>query len=202
MGLLTLPGYKTSYNDRLYMPKDIPANLGYAAAERHFSQSRMMPDILMIEADHDMRNPADFLVLNKVAKAVFKVRGISRVQGITRPEGTPIDHTSIPFLLSLQSATQTQIMGFQKDRMNDLLKQADDMTTMINVMQHKYEVMQQMRDTTHRMVGKMHDLQAIIGRIAGSHCSFRRFLTANPQLLLLGAALLRYSHLLVAQILI
>ena len=33
-----------------------------------------MPDILMIEADHDMRNPADFLVLNKVAKAVFKVQ--------------------------------------------------------------------------------------------------------------------------------
>ena len=107
IGLLTLPGYKTSYNDRLYMPKDIPANLGYAAAERHFSQSRMMPDILMIEADHDMRNPADFLVLNKLAKAVFRVPGISRVQGITRPEGTPIDHTSIPFLLSMQSASQT-----------------------------------------------------------------------------------------------
>jgi len=175
MGLLTLPGYKTSYNDRLYM-KDIPANLGYAAAERHFSQSRMMPDILMIEADHDMRNPADFLVLNKVAKEVFRVRGISRVQGITRPEGTPIDHTSIPFLLSLQSATQTQVMGFQKDRINDLLKQADDMATMIRVMQHTYEVMQDMRDTTHRMVGKMHDLQAIIEELRGRIALFDDFL--------------------------
>ena len=77
VGLLALPGYKTSYNDRLYIPKDIPANVGYAAAERHFSQARMMPDILMIEADHDMRNPADFLVLNKLAKAIFRVPGIS-----------------------------------------------------------------------------------------------------------------------------
>ncbi len=143
VGLLALPGYKTSYNDRLYIPKDIPANLGYAAAERHFSQTRMMPDILMIEADHDMRNPADFLVLNKLAKAIFQVPGISRVQGITRPEGTPIDHTSIPFLLSLQSAGQAQNMKFQKDRMNDMLKQADDMATMISVMQRQYEVMQQ-----------------------------------------------------------
>src|ERR1700757_2442376 len=58
IGLVTLPGYKTSYNDRLYIPKDLPANLGYAAADRHFSQARMMPEILMIEADHDMRNPA------------------------------------------------------------------------------------------------------------------------------------------------
>ena len=140
----------------------------------------MMPDILMIEADHDMRNPADFLVLNKVAKEVFRVRGISRVQGITRPEGTPIDHTSIPFLLSLQSATQTQVMEFQKDRINDLLKQADDMATMIRVMQHTYEVMQDMRDTTHRMVGKMHDLQAIIEELRDRIAHLRRFLTANP----------------------
>jgi RND superfamily putative drug exporter len=160
VGLLALPGYQTSYNDRLYIPKDIPANVGYAAAERHFSQTRLMPDILMVEADHDMRNPSDFLVLNKVAKAIFKVRGISRVQGITRPEGTPIDRTSIPFLLSLQSAGQKQTQDFFKYRIGDMLKQADDMTTMINVMQHMYELMQQMVDTTHRMVVTTHDLQA------------------------------------------
>ena len=75
LGLLTLPGYKTSYNDRLYLPKDIPANQGYAAADRHFSQARMMPEILLLESDHDLRNPADFLVLNKVAKAVLRIQG-------------------------------------------------------------------------------------------------------------------------------
>ena len=90
--------------------KDVPANMGYAAADRHFSQARMMPDILMIEADHDMRNPADFLVLHKLAKAIFQVPGVSRVQGITRPEGTPIEHTSIPFLISMQNAGQQQMM--------------------------------------------------------------------------------------------
>ncbi|MDH6245556.1 MMPL family transporter [Mycobacterium sp. OTB74] len=175
VGLLTLPGYKTSYNDRLYIPKDIPANLGYAAAERHFSQARMMPDILMIEADHDMRNPADFLVLNKLAKAVFRVRGISRVQGITRPEGTPIDRTSIPFMLSLQSAGQTQTMQFQKERMNDMLKMADDMTTMTGVMQHMYEVMQKMRDTTHRTVVQTHDLQASVEEVRDQIADFDDF---------------------------
>ena len=29
LGLLALPGYETSYNDRRYIPKDIPANLGF-----------------------------------------------------------------------------------------------------------------------------------------------------------------------------
>ena len=70
-GLLALPGYVTSYDDRRYVPDDVPANLGYAAADRHFSQARMMPDILMIESDHDMRNPEDFIVLHKLAKGDF-----------------------------------------------------------------------------------------------------------------------------------
>jgi putative drug exporter of the RND superfamily len=161
IGLLALPGYKTSYNDSQYIPKDIPANLGEAAAERHFSQARMMPDILMIETDHDMRNPADFLILNKLAKAVFAVPGIARVQGITRPEGTPIDHTSIPFLLSLQAAGQAQTLPFEKAQMNDLLKQADQMAETIKVMQRIYDLVQQLADTTHRIVGQTHDLAAI-----------------------------------------
>ena len=167
IGLLTLPGYTTSYNDRIYIPEDIPANLGYAAAERHFSQARMQPDILMIEADHDMRNAADLLVLNKLAKAIFRVTGISRVQGITRPEGTPIGHTSIPFLLSLQNASQLQTMKFMSNRTTDLLKQADEMSAMVNTMQRMHDLMRQLANTTHRMVGKTHDLQATTHRIVG-----------------------------------
>ena len=92
VGLLTLPGYKPSYNDQKFIPKDIPANLGYEAAARHFPPSAMMaPEILLVETNHDLRNPADFLVLKKLAKAVLAVPGISTVQAVTRPEGTPIE---------------------------------------------------------------------------------------------------------------
>ncbi|MGA7135034.1 MAG: MMPL family transporter, partial [Mycobacterium sp.] len=175
IGLLTLPGYKTSYNDRLYIPKDISANLGYAAADRHFSQARMMPEILLVEADHDMRNPADFLVLNKIAKGVFRVRGISRVQGVTRPEGTPIEHTSLPFLLSMQNAGQLQTLEFQKARMNDTLKQANEMAKMINQMQRMYGLMQQLNNATHRMVGETGDLAAITEEIRDHFADFEDF---------------------------
>jgi putative drug exporter of the RND superfamily len=175
IGLLALPGYKTNYNDSKYIPKDIPANLGQAAAERHFSQQRMMPDILLVEADHDMRNPADFLVLNKLAKAVFAVPGISRVQAITRPDGTPIDHTSIPFLLSLQSATQLQTLPFNKKQMDSLLKQADQMTETINIMQRIYNLVQQLADATHRMVGETHDVAAITDELRDNMADFDDF---------------------------
>jgi putative drug exporter of the RND superfamily len=175
IGLLTLPGYKTNYNDRQYIPKDIPANLGYAAADRHFSQARMMPEILLIESDHDMRNPADFLVLNKLAKAVFRIPGISRVQGITRPEGTPIGHTSIPFLLSMQNATQLQDMKYMKERMNDLLKQADDMARMISIMQRMYGVTQQLTAATHNTIADTREINAITDELRDHLADFEDF---------------------------
>ena len=174
--LLALPGYKTSYNDSKYIPKDIPANLGLAAAERHFPESSMTtPDILLVEADHDMRNPADFLVLNKLAKGIFAVPGISSVQGPTRPAGAPIQHTSIPFLISISNAYQLQNLEFQKDRMNDLLKQANEMTQMINLMQRTYNMMQELTDTTHRMVGKTHDIQAVTEQLRDNIADFDDF---------------------------
>ena len=84
----------------------------------------MTPEMLMIESDHDLRNPADFLVLDRLAKAVFGVPGVSRVQAITRPEGTPIEHTSIPFMISMRARPNAED-AVQKDRMDDL-RQADE----------------------------------------------------------------------------
>jgi RND superfamily putative drug exporter len=176
IGLLTLPGYKPSYNDFNYMPKNIPAALGFQAAQRHFPQSRMeSPEILMIEADHDLRNSADALVLNKLAKGVLAVPGISRVQSLTRPEGTPIAHTSIPFMLSMQNAAQLQILPFQKQRMNDLLTQADELTKMVGIMEHMYGLLQQLVTTTHHMVGETHDIQAITDELRDHISDFEDF---------------------------
>ena len=175
IGLVTLPGYKTSYNDRLYIPKDIPANVGYAAADRHFSQARMMPEILMIESDHDMRNPADFIVLHKLAKGIFRVPGISRVQGITRPEGTPIEHTSIPFLISMQNASQLQSMKYMKLRNDDLLKQADLITFQIATMKRIYELQRQLNAVTHHSIGVTKETADVLDKIRDQLADFEDF---------------------------
>ena len=176
IGLLALPGFKPSYNDRKYIPKDIPASLGCAAADRHFPQAATMsPDIVLVEADHDMRNPVDFLVLNKVEKGILAVPGIATVQGITRPGGTPLEHTSIPFLLSMQNAAQLQNLPFQKDRMNDMLVQADELAKTISLMQRMYGLMQQLASTTHHMVGNTHDMQAITDELRDHIADFEDF---------------------------
>ncbi len=175
IGLIALPGYKTSYNDRQYIPKDITANLGYAAAERHFSAARMQPEIMMLVANHDMRNPTDFLVLNRLAKGIFAVPGISRVQAPTRPEGTPIEHTSIPFLMSMQNAGQIQTLHFQKSRMNDLLKQADELAATTAMLQRMYGLMQQLTDTTHHMLGETKEMTEITDELRDHISDFEDF---------------------------
>ncbi|OBK19485.1 RND family transporter [Mycobacterium asiaticum] len=146
IGMVALPGYKTSYNDRYYLPTSAPSNIGQAAADRHFSQARMNPDMLMVEADHDMRNPADMLVLDRVAKNVMRTVGIAMVQDITRPLGIPIQHSSIPFQNSMQSQTTMQNLSFLRDRMNDITKMADQMQFMIETMQQMYKVTTELSD--------------------------------------------------------
>jgi len=155
VGLLTLPGYVPGYNDRTYLPADLPANEGYAAADRHFSQARMSPELMLIESDHDLRNSADFLVINKIARAIFKVPGVGRVQTITRPEGKPIEHTSIPFLMSMNGVSQKMNEKYQQDMMANMLTQANDMQVNIDTMTKMQSITTQMAATTHSMVTKM-----------------------------------------------
>ena len=154
IGLLALPGYQTSYNDRNYLPADIESNVGYAAAERHFSPARLNPEVLMVESDQDLRNPADFIVIDKIAKAIFGVEGIGRVQTITRPDGTPIDGTTIPYIMSRQGNTQKLNEKYMLDRMDDMSVQAAALQNTIDTMGRMQALMTQMSDVTQNMVAK------------------------------------------------
>src|SRR6478735_8040359 len=149
IGLLALPRYETSYDAKPYLPASAPANVGYTAAERHFTQARLNPELMMIEADHDLRNPTDMILLERVAKAVFHTVGIAQVQSITRPLGTPLDHTSIPFQISANSASQINNLPFQQDRASDLLKQVGVINDGIDVLKQQLALQQQSSDITH-----------------------------------------------------
>ena len=175
IGLLALPGYQTNYNDRKYLPQDLPANVGYAAADRHFSQARMNPELLLIESDHDLRNSADFLVIDKIAKSVFRVPGVGRVQAITRPQGTPIEHTSIPFQISMQGTTQKMNEKYQQDMMADMLKQADDMQSTITNMEKMSAITVQMAAVTNSMVTKMKAMTLDIAELRDNISNFDDF---------------------------
>lgn len=175
VGLLALPFYQPSYDDRRYIPSDIEANAGYEAADRHFSAARMNPEILLVQADRDLRNPADFLVIDKLAKAVFRVPGVARVQAITRPDGAPIQHTSIPFLMSMQGVGLQQNMKLMFDRLDDMKAQAEDLDNTIAVMKRMHASMSRMAALGDDLVVDMDDMQAAVREARDSLADFEDF---------------------------
>jgi RND superfamily putative drug exporter len=158
IGFVSLLTYVPQYNDEKYTPSDMPANVAMAAAERHFSQARMNPELLMLEADHDLRNPADMLVIDRVAKNVFHLNGIERVQTITRPLGAPIEHSSIPFQIAMQNSATLQTAKAQNDNTAQMLEQADELSKTIANMEHMYAIMKELTATTHDMVAQTHKM--------------------------------------------
>ncbi len=89
---LAAPTYwmSTGYDERAMQPATTPSNQGHDAIARHYEVSELTPDVLLIEADHDLRNSADFAALNSVVRSIQKVRGVSEVRGPTQPEGKAI----------------------------------------------------------------------------------------------------------------
>lgn len=175
VGLLIVPTMSISYNDRYYIPSNLPSNVGYNAAEKHFSAARLNPDILMIEGDHDMRNSSDMIILDRIAKDIFRTPGIARVQSITRPLGGPIEHSSIPFQVSMQALPIQQNLQFMKDRMADMLTMSDDLGVMIGSMQRMQGLMKQMSGTTHHMVGDMGAMKATLDEMRDNLADFDDF---------------------------
>ena len=160
VGLLALPAYTTNYNDRYYIPGFTPANVGYHASDRHFPQARMEPELLMVESDHDMRNPADMIVLDKVAKNVFHIPGIARVQDITRPLGTPIDHSSVPFQISLQAANIVENLQYLHDAVANLTKVSDQLEVTIDITTRISDLTHQLTGVTHDLDGQTHQIKS------------------------------------------
>ena len=94
----------------------------------------MNPEMLMVETDHDMRNSADILVIDKIAKAIFHIPASRCVQTITRPWASRSSTRSIPFQISMQGTTQQMNQKYQQDQHGRHAEQADEMQTTIDTM--------------------------------------------------------------------
>src|SRR5258708_30021148 len=135
----------------------------------------MNQEMLLVETDHDVRNSGDMLVVDRIAKSIFHIPGIGRVQSITRPLGTPIEHTSIPFLISMNGTTQQMNQDYMDRVMANTLKQANDMQTTIDSMQKMQSITVQMAATTHSMVGKTKNMTVDIEQLRDNIAAFDDF---------------------------
>src|SRR6185312_5880588 len=118
--MLGLTTYKVSYNDRDFAPASVEASTGYAAADKHYPKSWLNNDIVYVKSDHDMRNTTDMISLDCIAKAIIRTPGVALVQSVTRPNGRPLEHASLPYALGSTGTKIGENIDFLRDRVADI----------------------------------------------------------------------------------
>lgn len=86
-----------SYDVRDPLPDGAESNRGYALLARHFPVNEVLPDYVVIQADHDLRNSRDLALIERASAAVAQHDGVALVRGITRPLGEPITEASVAY---------------------------------------------------------------------------------------------------------
>src|ERR1700761_3336414 len=161
LGAIFVPTYRQNYDDRQYQPHNAPANVGFQAADRHFPKSKLFSEMLMIESDHDMRNSADFISLDRVARALIRLNGVAMVQGMTRPLGRALEHASIPYLFTTQGSGNGAQLPFNREQNSNTDAQADIQTHSVAVLRKEIGFFQKVSDELHQTVLTVEDLERI-----------------------------------------
>jgi putative drug exporter of the RND superfamily len=161
LGAVFVPTYKQNYDDRQYQPTSASAKKGFAAADRHFPPSKLFSEMLMVETDHDMRNSADFISLDRVARALIRLPGVAMVQNITRPLGRPLEHATIPYLFTTQGSGNGQQLPFNREQNMNTDQQADIQKHSVEVLRREIGFFQKVSDEIHNTVLTVEDLQHV-----------------------------------------
>ncbi|WP_454792747.1 MMPL/RND family transporter [Mycolicibacterium lutetiense] len=140
VGAAMIPTYRPNYDDRVYVPDDTPAKLGYQAADRHFPVSKLNSDMLLVESDHDMRNSTDMIALDRVARSIFHTPGVGMIQSVTRPLGTPLEHSSFTFTMGTMGTKLRELIPFLTDFNNRVTGMVDITDRMTNLLRRQQEL--------------------------------------------------------------
>lgn len=173
--IANLANYSVSYNDLDFAPTSVESSKGYAASDRHFPKSQLSMDNLYMEADHDMRNTADMISLDRIVKSVIRVPGISMVQSITRPNGRPLEHASLPYAMGSMGTKIGQNIGFLKDRVADVDVMAAKMGEMVQATKKMSEITNQLSVGTHMSKESAERLRAAMGDARDNLANFDDF---------------------------
>ena len=161
IGAIFVPTYRVNYDDRAYQPPNGPAKQGFEASDRHFPPSKLFTEMLMVESDHDMRNSADFISLDRVAKSLIRLPGVAMVQSITRPMGRPLDHATIPYLFTTQGSGNGQQLPFNQQQNANTDKQAEIQADTVAILRKEIDFFQKMSDELHNTVITVENLQRV-----------------------------------------
>ena len=161
LGAIFVPTYQVNYDDREYQPRNTGSNQGFEAADRHYPKSKLFSEMLMVETDHDMRNSADFISLDRVARSLIRLPGIAEVQSITRPMGRALEHAHLPYLWTTSGSGSGQQNPFNIQQNTNTDKQAQVNADTVKVLRKEIDYFQNLSDELHKTVITTEDLEKV-----------------------------------------
>ncbi|MGL6235193.1 MAG: RND family transporter [Segniliparus sp.] len=176
--ILILPTYVVNYDERKAQPSDSPANTGIVVADRHLPPNILIPNLFVVEADHDMRNPSDLIALAKAANAIATLPGVSQVQGITRPLAVPLEQGTLTSQAGYIGDRLTQMTGLLGQRLDDLNTLSDRIGQLSGVVNGLEGVLNSGKQGFGQVVGSAQQLQTALAGVVEKLDSLRD--TAEP----------------------
>jgi putative drug exporter of the RND superfamily len=175
LGAIFVPTYQVNYDDREYQPHNTGSNQGFEAADRHYPKSKLFSEMLMVESDHDMRNSADFISLDRVARALIRIPGVAQVQSITRPMGRALEHATIPYLWTTSGSGSGQQNPFNIQQNANTDKQAQVNADTVKVLRKEIDYFQNLSDELHKTVLTTEDLEKVTNEMNEEISNFDDF---------------------------
>ena len=115
LAALPLAGMRVGWNEPAATPSKADSNRGYADAGRHFAANSLLPDVVTVEADRDLRTPAGLIAIERVTRQIMAIPGVRMVQSASRPDGRVPDQATLSY--------QAGILGRQFGEAIDALTQ-------------------------------------------------------------------------------
>lgn len=119
-----------NYDDRKVVSPSAPSSIGYAALEQHFPISQSIPEYILIQSPHDLRNPRALADLEQLASRVAQLPDIGLISGITRPLGDVPPEFRATFQAGLVGDRLANGSAQIHDRTGDLNRLADGANTL------------------------------------------------------------------------
>ncbi|MBU9767328.1 RND family transporter [Mycobacterium sp. TNTM28] len=94
---LPLLDAKITFAELAAQPATTESSRGYQAVRSRFPDNRLLPEIVSIQTDHDLRTPAGLITIERVTRKILDVRGVRTVQSASRPAGTPVRQGTLTY---------------------------------------------------------------------------------------------------------
>ena len=127
---LPLIGMRVGWNEPGATPATAESNRGYAAADRHFPANHLLPTVLTVAADHNVRNPAGLIAIERISQRIMTIPGVRMVQSASRPDGRVPDEAT----LSGQAGVIGRQLNDAFDSVSDRLGRVAELDTALGSM--------------------------------------------------------------------